>query len=184
MFVVMGSHLSRACRIVLVVAALTAAGCSTAPATASTTMSTTAPDENKRRVRALFEDCFTGGKLELLDELIAPTYSGPQGEKGADGFKRIVVGLRTAFPDIRYAIEDITAEGDRVALRWRWTGTHRGPFRTFAATMKPFENTGMATFQLRDGKIVAGTIETDRLGFLQQLGVVPADAGAPPGPKQ
>ena len=61
-------------------------------------------------------------------------------------------------------------------MRWHWTGTHKGPFRTFAPTGKTMTNTGTAIFQLRDGKIVAASLETDRLGFLQQMEIVPPDA--------
>jgi steroid delta-isomerase-like uncharacterized protein len=128
----------------------------------------------------LFDSCFNQGDLGLLDELIAPEYVGPQNSKGPDGFRGVVAGLRTAFPDIHYTVEDVLAEGDRVAVRWHWTGTNRGPFRAFPPTGKSFTNPGVGIFQLRSGKIVAATLETDRLGFLQQMGAVPENVGAGP----
>jgi predicted ester cyclase len=80
--------------------------------------------------------------------------------------------LHTAFPDLTYVIDDILGEGDAVAVRWHWTGTHRGPFRGVAPTERSLTNTGAAIFHIRDGKIVAAALETDRLGFLQSIGVV------------
>jgi predicted ester cyclase len=81
--------------------------------------------------------------------------------------------LRGAFPDLHYTVEDVVADGDRVAVRWHWTGTHQGAFRGIAATQRAVTNNGLAIFRLRDGRIVAATLETDRLGFLQAIGVVP-----------
>ena len=139
-------------------------------------------DENKRHVTTLFETCFNQNDVALLDQLVAPEYDGPRGDKGPAGFRGIVVGLRTAFPDIHYTIDDLVAEGDRVAVRWHWTGTHKAPFRAFAATGKTLSNPGIGIFRFKDGKIVAAALETDRLGFLEQIGVVPPNVGLGPRP--
>jgi steroid delta-isomerase-like uncharacterized protein len=133
-------------------------------------------EENKRHVDELFNTCFNGGDLGLLDRLVSPDYVGPVGDRGPDGFKKIVVGLRTAFPDIHYTVDDVVAENDKVAVRWHWSGTHEATFRVFPATHKTFSNTGTGIFHFRGGKIVAAALETDRLGFLQQVGAVPSDA--------
>jgi steroid delta-isomerase-like uncharacterized protein len=139
-------------------------------------------DENKRKVEMLFESCFSQGKLGLLDQLVASDYTGPQGSKGPDGFRAIVVTLRTGFPDIHYTLDDLVAEGDRVAVRWHWTGTNKGPYRAFPASGKAFTNPGMGIFTFKDGKIVAAALETDRLGFLEQMGVVAPGVGLGPRP--
>ena len=139
-------------------------------------MPDTIRDENKRNIDRLFEGCFNHGELGLLEELVSPEYVGLQGDRGPAGFKGIVVGLRTAFPDIHYTVEDVVAENDKVAVRWHWTGTHEAPFRTFPASHHKVSSTGAGIFQFRDGKIITATLETDRLGFLQQVGVVPPDA--------
>ena len=139
-------------------------------------MPDTTRDENKRNVDRLFEACFNHGDAGLLEELVSPEYVGLQGERGPAGFKGIVVGLRTAFPDIHYTVEDVVAEDDKVAVRWHWAGTHQAPFRAFPASHHKVTSTGAGIFRFRDGKIVAATLETDRLGFLQQVGVVPPDA--------
>lgn len=138
-------------------------------------------DQNKHDVARLF-DIFNQGDLAAIDELVGPDYVGAQGGKGPAGFKAVVVGLRTSFPDLHYTIDDVLAEGDQVAVRWRWTGTYRAPFRGFAATGKTVANTGTGIFRFKGGKIVAATLETDRLGFLEQIGVVPKNVGAGPSP--
>jgi predicted ester cyclase len=81
--------------------------------------------------------------------------------------------LGSAFPDIHYTIDDVLAEDDRVAIRWHWSGTHRGSYRGVEPTERSLTNAGAAIFRLRSGKIVTAALETDRLGFLQSIGVVP-----------
>jgi steroid delta-isomerase-like uncharacterized protein len=160
----------------LLAVALALAACTTTTSTRSVAMPDTTRDENKRNVDQLFEACFNHGDVGLLEELVSPDYVGLQGERGPAGFKGIVVGLRTAFPDIHYTVEDVVAENDKVAVRWHWTGTHEAPFRAFPASHNKVTSTGAGIFRFRDGKIIAATLETDRLGFLQQVGVVPPDA--------
>jgi len=139
-------------------------------------------NDNKRTVGRLFETFNSDADLTLVDQLVGPDYVGAQGDKGPAGFKTVVVGLRTAFPDIRYTLDDVVAENDQVAVVWHWTGTHRGPFRGFPATGKAVSNRGAGIFRLKDGKVVAAVLETDRLGFLEQIGAVPEGAGR--GPRQ
>jgi steroid delta-isomerase-like uncharacterized protein len=159
----------------LALAALAATACASTP-NRSAAMPDPTQEENKRHVDQLFDSCFNGGDLGLLDRLVSPDYVGPVGDRGPNGFKKVVATLRTAFPDIHYTVDDLIAESDKVAVRWHWSGTHEAAFRVFPATHKKFSNTGTGIFHFRGGKIVAATLETDRLGFLQQVGAVPPDA--------
>ena len=133
---------------------------------------------NKETVRKFFEESLNKRNLELLPELFAADFTGPQGEKGPDGFRASIEPLLKAIPDIHYTIKDLVAEGDKVAVNWTWQGTQAGQFRNIPASGKSITNDGMAVFALKDGKIVSAAIQTDRLGFLQALGVLPADPGS------
>lgn len=140
--------------------------------------------QNSKIVRRLFA-AFNDDDLRALDEVVAPEYLGPQGNlRGPAAFRAITGGLRGAFPDLHYTLDDVLAEGEEVAVRWHWTGTHQGPFRGYPATGRAVTNNGIGIFHVRDGKIVTASLETDRLGFLQQIGVVPegVGAGAPSAP--
>jgi steroid delta-isomerase-like uncharacterized protein len=141
-------------------------------------------DANKRLVRRLYEECVSGGKLDLLPQFIADAYVGPGGEKGPSAFAGPVAALRQGFPDIEFAIEDLVTEGDRVAVRWRWKGTHKGTFGGFPPSQKQLSNEGMAIYQIKDEKIVQAWQITDRLGFLHDIGVVPKEAGSRPRPRE
>src|SRR2546423_14087120 len=99
----------------LALAALLACACAH-PTDRSHTMSDQMRERNKRSTEKLF-DTFNQGDLAAIDDLVAPEYVGAQGDKGPAGFRAVVVGLRTAFPDLHYAIDDLVADEDRVAIR-------------------------------------------------------------------
>lgn len=142
-------------------------------------MTTETSQRNKAAVRALYEDCINEGRLERLPELIADDYVGPTGERGPGAFAKTAAILRSGMPDVRFTVEDLIADGDRVVVRWSWKGTHTGVFRGYAPTKKSITDTGIAIYRLRDGKAVEAWLETDRLGVLQQVGAVEPGIGAP-----
>ncbi|GAB3669782.1 ester cyclase [Actinocorallia lasiicapitis] len=78
-----------------------------------------------------------------------------------------------AFPDMRFDAVDVIAEGDKVAVRFELTGVHQGPLGPVPATGKPIRQSGMALYELRDGKIQEVRIREDLLQMLAQLGAVP-----------
>lgn len=134
-------------------------------------------DNAKATIRRLYEEIINSGDLAALQEVIAPEYTGPNGEPGPAGFASTVTGLRAAFPDIRFTIEDLLADRDRVVVRWTWQGTHRGPFAGVAPTLRSVNNSGIAIYTLRGSRVISSVLQADRLGVLQQLGVVPAGVG-------
>lgn len=163
--------------------ALLAACAANADASPPTTRSTpmlsvrSTPADHKAAIRQIYEVCLNTGNLELAPRLFADDYVGPTGEIGPAGFATTIQRLRTGLPDIRVEIQDLGADGDRVWVRWKWVGTHRGTLRGFPATGRRVENTGMTMYELRGGRVVRSWVESDRLGFLQQIGVVADDAG-------
>lgn len=137
-------------------------------------------NRNAAVVRRLFDECIEKGDLAALDEIVGDEFVGPFGVRGPAAIAGSITALREAFPDIHYDVQHVVAQGDRVAIGWRWTGTHEGRFREHAATHAKVTNDGMAIYVLKDGKIVGGSMQTDRLGFLQQIGVVDPTIGATP----
>jgi steroid delta-isomerase-like uncharacterized protein len=139
------------------------------------TTSETAIDTNKQIIRALYQDCLNRGQLDLLDDLVTPGFLNPNGEQGASAFRRNIEELRSAFPDIQFKIEDLIAAGDRVAVRSSWLGTHKGIFRGIPASGKQVTDTGITIYRFEDGRLAQAWLQTDRLGVLQQIGIIPAD---------
>jgi len=136
-------------------------------------------EQNKTFVRRYWEQVWNQGNLAVVDELIASDFDGhplpsdPDFGRGPAGQKQLVGMYRTAFPDLRMTIEDMTAEGDRVVVRWTVRGTQTGEMMGIPATGKPTTVTGMFLNRLAAGKIVEGWGNFDALGMMQQLGLIP-----------
>ena len=129
--------------------------------------------ESKAIARKLYEACFNTGNFELAKDLISEEFISPNGQKGSAQFIEQIKALRTGFPDIKWTVEDLVAEGDKVVVRSTWKGTHTGPFRNYDITRKAITNSAMAIYQFKDGKIIRSWLETDRLGFLISIDVLP-----------
>lgn len=132
-------------------------------------------EANKKTIRRLYEECLNKKNMSLLKELVADEYPGFNGIKGAEGFAANLQSLLHAFPDITWTIDAIIEEGDLVVVRATWKGTHTAAFRNFSPTQKHITNDAITIYKISNNKIVQSWVQTDRLGFLQQLGVVPED---------
>jgi predicted ester cyclase len=90
-------------------------------------------EENKAVIRRLIEEVYNEGNLDVVDELVAPDLfdhaAVPEHQHGIDGFKHVIEWVRDISPDVHYEIDDIIAEGDKVAVRMTQSGTHTGPIR-------------------------------------------------------
>lgn len=81
--------------------------------------------------------------------------------------------MRSGFSDIQWSLEEIIAEGDRVAARFTMRGTHDGRFFGVPATGRRIEVRAMNFYRLADGKFVEEYGQPDQLGLLQQIGAIP-----------
>ena len=129
---------------------------------------------NKTAVYKLYTEILNTGKFELLNHVISDDYDGVQGEKGPTGFAQAVAPVRAAFPDIKWTIDDIIAEGDEVMTRWSWIGTYTNAFNGVPPTHQTITHHAITIFKFSNGKISKGWMESDRLGFFLQTGVIPA----------
>ncbi|HEY4055341.1 MAG TPA: ester cyclase [Kofleriaceae bacterium] len=127
-------------------------------------------DSNKHVVSAFF-DAINTKKLDRINDLAHPSLAG-----GTAGLQAGLGALVGAVPDIHYTLLDLVEEGTKVAARWQWTGTHTRAFRNYPASGNVLKDVGFGVFGVRDGKLATIEILTDRLGFLEQIGMAPASA--------
>ena len=130
------------------------------------------PSSNEAMVRRFFEDLWNTGNLDVAEELVAADHVhhvGDQELHGPDGVKGAVVWLRTAFPDLRFDIDDLVSEGDRVAVRWTATGTHLGPLSDLRPTGRHVAWSGADWIRLASGRIVELWAITDGGALREQL---------------
>lgn len=131
--------------------------------------------ENKAIVERFYYEVINRGNIDLVEELVVDDYieHGNQAGSGIEGFKKFFMGLAQAFPDLQITVEDLIAEGDKVAARVTVSATHQGVFmRTIQPTGKEVSFTGIDIFQLDNGKIIGRWNQRDLLGLMKQLGVV------------
>ena len=105
------------------------------------------------------------GDLDALDDLMAPEL--------AEEFKRDVTEIRRAFPDYAGTNVEQIAEGEKVANRFVFLGTHLGEFEGVSPTGRRVEFIGHSIDRVIEGKIVESWVEVDILGVMGQLGAVP-----------
>ena len=131
--------------------------------------------ENKALVERWFEEVWNQGRSDVVDEMFAAdgvVHGLGDERRGPDGFKLFHAAFRQAFPDVRVEVEDVIAEGDKVAYRLTATGIHSGNGLGFAATGRPVRFVAMGFARIENGKIAEGWNVLDQLGMLTQLGAI------------
>jgi predicted ester cyclase len=93
-------------------------------------------------------------------------------EEKRDWLRAAFGRFSTGFPDLRFTIDEIISEGDKVVMRWTLRGTHLGVWRGIPATGKPIEWTLTDIYTVSDGRLSALARGADHLGLLKQMGVV------------
>ena len=125
-------------------------------------------EANKAVVRRMVEEAWNKGDLAALDEICAPDYV-LEGQQGVADLQAGIAATRAGFPDWQTTIDDMLAEGDKVAFRWTMRGTHQGEFGGIAPTGKPVKVTGITIVRFAGGKIVEDRYESGSPDVKQQL---------------
>ena len=123
--------------------------------------------ENKELVRRYFDERWNHGNLSICDELLAPSFS-------IEAHEEWVRSIYAAFGNIQMTILDLLAEGDQVAVHWRFAGTHQGDYLGVAAMGKAVTFQGLTLLRIADGKIVDDVAYWDDLLVLEQLAATPS----------
>ena len=131
-------------------------------------------EQNKATMRRIYDDVFSRGNLDLVDEIVAPNAVDHEGgNNGPEGMKQTVTMFRTAFPDLSFTVHDLLADGEKTIGRITIRGTHKGEFMGIAPTGKAFEVEAIDIVRFEGDKAVEHWGITDNLALMQQLGVVP-----------
>jgi steroid delta-isomerase-like uncharacterized protein len=134
-------------------------------------------EENKALLRRFVDEVQSAGNIDALDELCSPEFvnhSAPPGvPSNCDGVKQLTAMFRQAFPDSYFTLEDMMAEGAKVATRKTFHGTHQGEFMGIPPTGQQVSMGLIDIVRTADGKVVEHWSMGDNLGMMQQLGIVP-----------
>lgn len=139
-------------------------------------------ETNNREIsRRVFEEVWNDKNLDAIDELIANDYlhhdpQSPPVSRGAAAYKGFVTYYLSAFPDLRFTLEEELSDEDTVVTRWTATGTHNGTLYGVPGSGRQFSVTGITIARIRNGKAVESWNNWDALGLMQQLGIVSTEA--------
>jgi steroid delta-isomerase-like uncharacterized protein len=144
---------------------------------------TTTTEENKALVVRYFEEVYNQRNLDLVDELLSDDfgrYNPARPHENIPGNDDDVERVRTwltDFPDLKLTVDDIIAEGDRVAVRMTWAGTQQDPLDNWGspATNRPTVWTATIFYRIECGQLRENWVTMDFLTQLRQLGIITDD---------
>jgi steroid delta-isomerase-like uncharacterized protein len=131
--------------------------------------------ENEAVARRLIDEVWNRGNLKLLDELFTSDHVNHDPVNPAQGLeasRNVVAKYRTAFPDCRLDLEDIFSVDDKVAVRWRYSGTHRGQLEGIQPTGRHATGQGISILRFQGNRVRESFTSWDALDMMQQLGVI------------
>lgn len=138
-------------------------------------------ETNKAIVRRSIEKILNEKQYDLVDEFFVEDVefhgTGPS-RFGRAAQLELYTMLFSAFPDWHTTIDEMVAEGDKVAVRYTAKGTHLGDYQAIPATGKTYTQQAIVIYRLANGKIAEGRLQTDTLSMMQQLGLMPASQAA------
>jgi steroid delta-isomerase-like uncharacterized protein len=131
--------------------------------------------ENKEIARRFIEECWNNGDKAAMRELIADKcrYHDPA-FPGVDNVEQHIASCRSAFPDLRFTIEDMIGERNEVVVHWTVRGTHKGTFLGVQPTNRPCTVSGTSIFRMEGGKLVEHWADWNVMTLMEQLGVAAA----------
>jgi predicted ester cyclase len=133
-------------------------------------MSDTIAAANKELLRRFYKEVYVDWNMEVADALLSArfvSHDWPRGgPTGPQAFRDYYSALRSAVPDARYEVDDLIAGGDKVVVRWRLLGTHKGAFNGIAPSGGPITLSGIAVYRLEGGKLMERWVVSDLYGLL------------------
>lgn len=133
--------------------------------------------ETNKRIMHRFTEFINSASEKLAAEVISPDaiFHVPERThpvRGPAGYLTIIGMMRAGFPDIHWTLEEMIAEGDKVAARFTMRGTHQGTFIGVPPTGKKIEVQAMNFYLFSNGQIVEKHGQPDLFELLQQIGAV------------
>jgi steroid delta-isomerase-like uncharacterized protein len=142
-------------------------------------------EQAKHIIKRFVEELWNARRLDVADQIFSEDCvthqlrSGILAEpalRGPQAMKEHVSGWLMSFPDLRFNIEQMIAEQDRVVSQLVMEGTHQGPWMGISPTRKRVQIRMITIHRITNGKIAEDWVLVESLGFFQQLGVLPDTA--------
>jgi steroid delta-isomerase-like uncharacterized protein len=139
-------------------------------------------EQNEATIRRAYEELWNERNVDVVDELVNEDFlnhaAPPDRRRGRQSLKDVVRMFQNAFPDFRYEVADVISDGEKVAVRDVFRGTHQGDFMGIPATGNRVTMEAIHIYRLSGGKLAEHWVARDDLGMMRQLGVFPAPGEA------
>ena len=132
-------------------------------------------EQNKQSIKRLFNEGMNQQNFSVVEEVIDDIYVNhgfPDAKPGVEGLKEVIQKFTSSFPDMQITQEEVIAEGEIVATRGKWNGTHTGDFMGMPPTGKQVEVTYADFWKFKNGKAVENWVQMDIVGLMHQLGAM------------
>ena len=131
-------------------------------------------EENKALVQRMLDEIWNKANPTIIDEICATDFtfnyaalSGVSNDR--EGYKQMAIIWTSSVSGIELNLEDVIAEGNKVAVHWEASCKHTGEFMGVPPTGKRLTLVGFSIFYVEDGKIVREWGEMDTMGLMQQI---------------
>src|SRR5689334_2805575 len=135
----------------------------------------TGSSELKARVREAWHEAWDKGNVDALDGLLAPDFErvthGSDTRLSAAAYKQQILQTRRAFPDLTTSIDTMVEDGDRLAIFWTSTGTHREELNGIPSTNRTVTTFGSNLCTVVDGRVTRESVTWDTGHLLTALGI-------------
>jgi predicted ester cyclase len=136
-------------------------------------------ERNKAVIRRFVEEVQNQRNWDVYDELNDPgfvNHGAPPELADREGSKQYLAAFLGGFPDCVFTVDDMIAEGDQVVTKKSFHGTHTAAFGGIPPTGREVTIQYVDIMRLRDGRVTEHWLSMDQLSFMQQLGIIPAEA--------
>lgn len=142
-------------------------------------------DDSKQLINRFVDELWNERRLDVADTIFAEACITHQLRSGAladsvprgpEAIKEHVAGWIASFPDLRFSVEQMLSDGDRVVTQLLMEGTHQGAWLGIPASGNKIQIRMFTVHRVQQGKIVEDWVLVESLGVFQQLGVVPNTA--------
>lgn len=134
-------------------------------------------ENNKSVIRTHLQQMWHEGDMTIAEDICAENlaYHDPASTSviSLESYITYINNVRQAFPDLKYLVYDMIGDDNKILVRWRFEGSHKGEIRGINATGRRVSFTGMSLYTVEGGKITEAWVNWDTYGYLQQLGVLP-----------
>ena len=132
---------------------------------------------NKDLVKRFYQEVWNERKAQCVEKYLSPSHAlvdpnAADTKTGPEAYKEVLTRFMRAFSNLKFEVQDMVCEKDKVVASWMITGVHSGEYNGMAPTNKKLTVEGISIHQIADGKIMDTYSVWDTLGLMKKVGAV------------